>query len=105
MNKIIHILVLCLFLPLSLSANKAVADCAYLNQQYDTAIQQYEQVLSEGPNSTVYYNLGNAYYQSGDTVMAILNYERALFLDPFNEDAKFNLNICQNRLGVSEQSV
>lgn len=105
MNKIIHILVLCLFLPLSLSANKAVADSAYLNQQYDTAIQQYEHVLSEGPNSTVYYNLGNAYYQSGDTVMAILNYERALYLDPFNEDAKFNLNICQNRLGISEQSV
>ena len=105
MNKIIYTLILYLFLPFSISANKAAADSAYFNQQYDTAIQLYEQLLSESPNSTVYYNLGNAYCQSGDTVKAILNYERALYINPANVDAKFNLDLCQNRLGISDQQV
>ena len=37
---------------------------AYKNGQYELAIQNYEQVLSnDWESSILYYNLGNAYYQ------------------------------------------
>lgn len=33
-------------------------------------------------SSNLFYNLGNAYYRQGKLGLAILNYERALRLDP-----------------------
>lgn len=78
--------------------NKAMADSAYATADYATAIYIYEQLLdTEGEAASVYYNLGNAYYKSGDIAHAILNYERALLLDPSNGDTQFNLELARSK--------
>ncbi len=70
------------------------ANEAYAQEDYATAIQLYEQVAQEkGVSSDLHYNLGNAYYKSREYAEAILNYERALLLNPSHEDARFNLEM------------
>jgi hypothetical protein len=41
----------------------------------------------------LYYNLGNAYYRTGNIPRAILNYERALRLMPGDDDLRHNLQL------------
>jgi len=69
------------------NANKAYAD-----ENYDLAITGYEQILKSGKHSAeVYYNLGNSYYKKNEVGPAIYNYEKALMLDPKNEEILNNL--------------
>lgn len=75
------------------------ANVLYAQKNYDAAIQQYEAVLqTQGRSAELYYNLGNAYYRAGDIAQAILNYNRALLLEPNYDDAAFNLQIAQKKL-------
>ena len=61
------------------------ANEAYGQEDYIKAIELYEQTLREqGVSSDLYYNLGNAYYKHNEFAKAILNYERALLLNPGN---------------------
>ncbi len=72
---------------------------AYTSKNYEKAIDNYEKIINEGYESAaLYYNLGNAYYKIGALGKAILNYERALSLDPSNEDARYNLKIANARI-------
>lgn len=70
---------------------------AYESKQYKKATQMYEQALLEGESSLLRYNLGNAYYRLNDRANAILNYERALKLDPENSDARYNLKFVNEK--------
>lgn len=75
------------------------ADQAYQNEDYQLAAELYQQVLkNEGQSADIYYNLGNAQYRLGHTAQAILNYERALRLDPTDSDAKTNLEFVNQRI-------
>jgi tetratricopeptide (TPR) repeat protein len=77
---------------------KAMGDSAYAVADYATAIYVYEQLLAnEGEAASVYYNLANGYYKQGEIARAILNYERALLLDPSNEDVQFNLELARSK--------
>ncbi len=68
------------------------ANRAYKNQQFRKAIDTYQTLIADGfANGHIFYNLGNAYYRSGDLGRAILFYERARLLIPRDEDLKFNL--------------
>lgn len=70
------------------------ANIAYQKQDYSTAIRNYEQLIKLNHISAdVYYNLGNAWFKSGNVPKAILNYERAKKLSPDDEDISFNLKI------------
>jgi len=92
------IVLLLLMLPLSAQAvTKAEADSSYVQGNYQQAIKQYEALLSEGKSTSLYYNLGNAYYRIDDITHAILNYERALQLSPGDEDVKFNLQMARSK--------
>ncbi|MCQ2265453.1 MAG: tetratricopeptide repeat protein [Bacteroidales bacterium] len=65
---------------------------AYQNGKYELAVQCYQEIVSHGNEGAVlYYNLGNAYFKAKQTPEAILWYERALRLDPSNEDIKHNI--------------
>ncbi len=56
---------------------------AYVDNRLDDAIQAYEELVASGVESgPVFYNLASAYYHSGDPGRAVLNYERALAVDP-----------------------
>ena len=89
-----------LALPTAASAQQAenvdslwnTASQAYTDGQWNEAIASYEQINSIGLESAALYcNMGNAYYKDGNISRAILNYERALKVDPSYEDARFNL--------------
>jgi tetratricopeptide (TPR) repeat protein len=68
------------------------ANASYDEGDYAAATEQYEAILVRGYESPeVYYNLGNCYYKQEEYPRAILNYERALLLDPGNDDIEHNL--------------
>lgn len=76
------------------------ADSAYNATNYRQAAQLYTEALKQsGPNTTLYYNLGNSYYRLGQTGQAVANYERALRVDPSNRDAAENLRFVQSKIG------
>lgn len=75
------------------------ADSAYNAENYREAINLYLQsIAQDGVSSDIYYNLGNAYYRNDRLGMAVVNYERALQLDPANNDARDNLNFVRSRI-------
>lgn len=77
---------------------KVQADSAYMNNDFASAVEIYEMVLTnEGESADVYYNLGNSYYKMDNIAKAILNYEKALLLNPGNGDIRFNLELAQSK--------
>ena len=78
-------------------ATKAEGDSEYMKNDYASAIQIYEALLNRGEAADIYYNLGNSYYKAGDIAKAILNYERALLLQPGNGDIRANLEIARSK--------
>lgn len=67
---------------------------AYNTGNYDQALAVYNKIIDAGLESApLYYNMGNTYYKMKEYPMAILYYEKALKLDPGNEDARVNLEI------------
>ena len=70
------------------------ANYYYNEARYDTAVIIYENIINEGyVSAPLLYNVGNAYFKLRDYPMAILNYEKALKIDPDNEEIKQNLAI------------
>ena len=64
----------------------------YREGQYLEAVEQYEALRSQGVvDGALCYNLGNAYFKSGQLGLAILNYERALKQMPGDQDTRANL--------------
>ncbi len=64
----------------------------YKNAKYQEAIDTYSKIIKKGEESSgLYYNLGNCYYKLNKVAPTIYNYEKALLLNPSNEDAKNNL--------------
>jgi hypothetical protein len=85
----------------------AEANQDYAAQRYDAAIAKYEELAKSGlRHETLFYNLGNAYFRSaqagaaGRIGRAILNYERALELDPGHEDARYNLQVARDAVAT-----
>lgn len=65
---------------------------AYSAGLWSEAAKVWTSIRETGVESPeLYYNIGNAFYKDGDVAHAILNYERALKLDPSFSDAKYNL--------------
>jgi len=66
---------------------------AYLHGDYAGAVAAYEEVDRQGlASSDVAFNLGAAYFRKGALGPAIWAFERAVALDPGDEDARFNLD-------------
>jgi tetratricopeptide (TPR) repeat protein len=65
---------------------------SYEAGNFDQAIEQYQRILDLGiKNSKVFYNLGNACFRKNQLGKAILNYRKALALEPRDEDSMANL--------------
>jgi tetratricopeptide (TPR) repeat protein len=87
-----------LMLHAMVQADFEKANKAYMAGFYGNAITIYEEILATGQASPeLYYNLGNAYFKNEESSKAILNYERALKLDPGNEDFRYNLLVANNK--------
>ena len=97
-------LLLCIFsafnaIESSASSTAAMADSAYVQKQYETAISLYNETLEkEGSSAALLYNMANCYYQLGKDGEARLLYERAARLDPGNPMITQNLNFLQSRV-------
>jgi len=71
----------------------------YMEREYDKAVDCYSRVISMGYEaSSLFYNLGNAYYKQNDLPRAILYYEKARLLAPWDEDIRQNLAIANSRI-------
>jgi len=67
---------------------------AYRKGQYDLAIQEFESIISNNWDSPeLYYNLGNAFYRSGNIAGAVWAFESCLKLSPTHQDAIYNLKL------------
>lgn len=78
----------------------------YTKEEYNKAIDGYNQILMAGIESPeVYYNLGNAYYKTNQFTLAILNFERAKLLAPDDEDIEFNLAVANQKVVDSIQEL
>jgi len=109
-NSIRHVLVFVLMVltgiavqgqNLSLPVDSLIAEAngQYLNQAYQEAASLYMDALDEGYESPgLYYNLGNACYKTGQLAQAILYYEKARELAPFDEDIRNNLQMANAKI-------
>ena len=88
--------------PIAVSAASAdslesifkTADNDFWNGEYEKAKQAYERLEQLGvQDAALYYNLGTAYARLGKLGMAVFEYERALHLDPGQDDARYNLGV------------
>jgi tetratricopeptide (TPR) repeat protein len=81
------------------------ANSAYVDEDYETAIQKYMELVSNDfLSSDLYFNLGNAYYKSNEIGEAIWAYENAHKINPADEDINFNLQFV-NDLTVDKISI
>ena len=97
MLKSPYLLLLLLTLPLALPAQSpevffGEANEAYSRGEYEKAIGLYQRALEEAASAALHYNLGNAFYRTGQSGRAILHFEKALALDPTNPEALANLS-------------
>jgi tetratricopeptide (TPR) repeat protein len=74
------------------------ANKLYQEHRFLESIEIYNKILSQGyESSSLYYNLGNAYFKAGSLGRAILNYEKGLKLSPGDDDITYNLKIANAR--------
>ena len=79
------------------------ADAAFRTSDFSKSIQLYESQIAERKvdnqeSPQLYYNLGNAFFRNNQIAKAIVNYERALILDPSDNDIRHNLRFAKTRI-------
>jgi hypothetical protein len=100
LNSILFLMLVQCFTGMAYAQSSAIqnAEMAYQKEDYNKAVQLYESLLkTQGESASVYYNLGNAYYKLGKVAPSILNYERALLLNPGDADIRFNLQMAKQK--------
>lgn len=93
-------------MPVATMQKKAAE--AYKSEKYEEATALYLKLNKQGESADVCYNLGNCYFRQNDIANSILWYERALLLDPSDEDVRANLMFVQTKTVdkiVSEEDI
>lgn len=88
---------------------------AYAEGNYAAAVEAFEDIVDLGyATADVYYNLGDAYFKlgqanatsrpfaKGELGRSILNFSRALKLNPAMEDAEYNLDLARDYTNDTE---
>jgi tetratricopeptide (TPR) repeat protein len=76
----------------------AKADKEFSAGDFKAAIADYEAMVTAHEwSANLFYNLGNAYFHVHDFGRAILNYERALQIDPHHPEAEANLRLVRDQ--------
>lgn len=99
MKSILYI-TFAIFSTLSWTQNKELfkqANALYNAGDYQNAITQYEAILNTNKHSAeVYFNLANSHYKLNHIAPSIYYYEKALQLNPNDNDIKNNLAFAKN---------
>jgi tetratricopeptide (TPR) repeat protein len=78
---------------------KVQSDSAEAKQGFTDAADKYQLLVSSGiANSGLYFNLANAYLESGQTSRAVANYLRCLRIEPTMHEAQSNLAYAKKML-------
>ncbi len=65
----------------------------YTKKEYHEALELYQELANRGiQNPSLYYNLANTNFKIGNIGYAVLYFERALLLKPFDRDIRSNLD-------------
>jgi tetratricopeptide (TPR) repeat protein len=81
----------------------ATANQAYSEGRFQEAADGYQSLVQSGRwSANLFYDLGNAWFRLGDFGKAILNYERALALDPHHPEAEANLRLARDEARALE---
>ena len=81
----------------------AKANQDYNENRFQEAADGYENLVrSRNWSANLFYDLGNARFRLGDFGNAILNYERALALDPRHPEADANLRLARDEARALE---
>ena len=102
------IAILCSAVSAASSFAQTEGDFTKANQEYaqghfKEAISGYEALVRAGQwSANLFYDLGNAYFRTGDFGHGILNYERALALERHHPEATANLQIARDEARALE---
>ncbi len=78
---------------------------SYKAGDFTSAAEAWQNCVDNGFQSgDLFYNLGNAYFRKGHLGLSILNYERALRIDPANEDYLYNLKFARSLTKDKQES-
>jgi tetratricopeptide (TPR) repeat protein len=108
MRSFVRLSAIVFFSTISALFADSAADFANANREYaaghfQAATEGYEALVRAGQtNPVLFYNLGNAWYRRGDLARAILNYERALALEPRHAEATANLRLVRDQARALE---
>lgn len=112
MRKYVTLMLVCFLSTFQLWAQQDIVsqgDKAYMEDDFSTALELYEDALKlHGSSAELYFNMGNTCYRLGDMGHAVLYYKKALKLNPSFSDARTNLDFVQTKLidqQISEKSL
>lgn len=94
MKKLLYILLFFSQVIVAQSQNElfSKANNQYKEEKYQEALNTYDSIEKLGYiSSELYFNKGNCYYKLNKVAPTIYNYEKALIINPLNEDARNNL--------------
>jgi hypothetical protein len=81
------------------------ANRAYDQGKFAEAKAGYEKLVEAGEwSANLFYNLGNADHRLGAPGRAMLDYERALALDPAHPEAQANLALLRKQTGAKQRA-
>lgn len=100
MKHVIGIVMLLCFIGTAMAQSEAKkADQLYKQEKYNEALEVYQAMLKKDLGGVeLYYNMANCYVKKGDLGYAVAYYEKALKLDPSDEDCKANLRFVNAKL-------
>src|SRR3954471_17428420 len=75
----------------------------YSEGRFKEAAEGYQSLVQSGRwSANLFYDLGNAWFRTGDFGQALLNYERALSLEPHHPEATANLQLARDEARALE---
>jgi tetratricopeptide (TPR) repeat protein len=78
---------------------------AYAAGDYEQAAALFRQEAARAPSAGAYHNLGNAEWKLGQTGPAILAWERAQWISPFDANARANLRYARYKAQLPSPSL
>lgn len=88
-------------------ANFNMGDTYYRRGEYDSALENYKQAISEKnsneENAAIMHNIGNTYLQNKKYEESIDAYKKSLKLNPDDEETRYNLAYAKKMLQQQQQ--
>jgi len=87
------------------AVEEASPDALFYSKQYAKALEAYTQLEKKGmADANLYCNIANSAYHLDDYALAVLNYRKALALDPYNANAINNLDYLRQKIEDRNQA-